>query len=180
MEFMRTKEIPASVLASHPNLGDLYRSSDGSRAFSHNSYNLSDKINALDWIRCADKQPLVDYVRRIIAIRRSHPLFRLRNAVEVVLSLTFLENEVPQQSGYPPVLAWVIDGCATVDTWMSVCLAVNPAPVCSSFTLPACFNGGSWHLVTDGESFPDESAIPPESGTRISIEAKALYLYAEF
>ena len=180
MEFMRTKEIPASLLASHPNLGDLYRTSDGTRAFSHNSYNLSDKINALDWVRCADKQSLVDYVRSLIAIRRAHPLFRLRNAQEVVLSLTFLENEAPHHGGYPPVLGWVIDGCATIDSWLSVCLAVNPAPVSASLTLPPCCNGGSWHLVTDGESFPEETAMPLESGVQVAIEAKALYLYAEF
>jgi len=179
MEFMRTKEIPSSVLSSHPNLGDLYRSSDGMRAFSHNSYNLSDKINALDWIRCADKHSLVDYVGRLIAIRRAHPLFRLRNAVEVVLSLAFIDCETPG-TGYPPVLAWVIDGCATVDSWLSACIAVNPAPVSAPFTLPPCSNGGHWHLVTDGESFPDESAKSLESLTRVSIEAKALYLYAEF
>ncbi len=80
MEFMRTKEIPSDLLASNPGLTDVYRSTDGKRAFSHNSYNLYDRINGLDWHRCADNRDTVEYVRQLIAVRKAHPLFRLRTA----------------------------------------------------------------------------------------------------
>ena len=178
MEFMRTKEIPASLLAANPGLGDLYRTADGQRAFSHNTYNLGDGINGLDWMRCAEKQSIVAYVRNLIAVRRNHPLFRLQSAPEVVLSVSFFEL-------CPQILCWVIDGCTTVDTWSSACIVVNTSSVPIQVQLPDCANGGLWHLVTDGEQFMEETALKEVDGGKAdsvgtAIAAKALYLYAEF
>ena len=187
MEFMRTKEIPAAALAKYPDLRDLYWTQDGKRAFSHNTYNLGDAINSLDWMRCAEKQSMVSYVRNLIAIRKKHPLFRLQRAPEVVLSISFLELD-------PEILCWVIDGCATVDTWSSVFVAVNTSSVPIQIRIPECDNGGTWHLMTDGVRFLDEAAeqtslsdsgaVPGSAdfaeGVRQTIAAKALYLYAEF
>jgi pullulanase len=192
MEFMRTKEISSSILAANPDLHDLYWTQDGKRAFSHNTYNLGDVINGLDWMRCSEKQNLVSYVHKLIEIRKKHPLFRLQSAPEVVLSISFFEL-------CPQVLCWVVDGCATVDSWSSVCVLVNTSSVPIRLRIPDCVNGGMWHLVTDGNYFMDDvsapaaafdpssvpaSAVPGaigngESGQQ-TIAAKALYLYAEF
>ncbi len=188
MEFMRTKEIPADLLVSNPRFTDVYWTADKIRAFSHNSYNLCDRINGLDWNCCAEKRDLVDYVRRLVAIRKAHPLFRLRTAAEVVSSLHFLESEpglpaiitTPPVPGpfAPPLLAWTIDGTSSGDSWKSVCIIVNPAPVAADFILPACTDSNRWHPVTDGDVFQEGEALLP--GTVTSIAPKALYLYAEF
>ena len=183
MEFMRTKEIPSDLLAMHPDLGDLFRTADGKRAFSHNSYNLADLINALDWRRCAEKRELVAYVRRLIALRREHPLFRLRTDSEVALSLAFVPEVARGETG-SSILAWVINAFATVDPWQSVFVVVNAGTTSVKVTLPRASGGGAWHLVTDGVYFaPDgkpasDAALPPDSV--VPIAAKALYLYAEF
>jgi len=198
MEFMRTKEIPSDVLDSVPDLYDLYRTKDGTRAFSHNTYNLCDRINALDWNRCADKQDLVEFVRALIAIRKAHPLFRLRTAAEVTSSLTFIEtipggdhqpgvghqpgsgrpHAVPPAHSQMSPLIWRIDSGLTVDTWQSVCLMVNPSVKAVSVKLPECVNGGSWHLVSDGDAVYAD--LPAVSGPDARLEPKALYLYADF
>jgi len=181
MEFMRTKEIPADLLAGGFDIGDLYWTVDRARAFSHNSYNLCDRINGLDWNRCVDKKDMVAYVRNLVAVRKAHPLFRLRTAAEVVSSLTFIEGG-PGASG-SSILAWRIDGAAAGDSWKSACVIVNPAHAAAEFSLPACTEGMRWHLVTDGDEFrAGESAVPGTgtSETVASIAPKALYLYAEF
>lgn len=175
MEFMRTKEIPADLLEKWPDLGDLSRTPDGKRAFSHNSYNLTDRINALDWNRCANQQELVGYVRALIAVRREHPVFRLRTEREVGDSLIFID--VPA-----PLLAWTIDGRASGDIWRSVCIVVNPGAAPVAMALPFCPNGGEWKLVTDGTTFMPVPmpASEPSSESLTIIAPKALYLYAEF
>jgi pullulanase len=197
MEFMRTKEIPGDLLAIHPDLHDLSWNADRTRAFSHNSYNLCDRINGLDWDRCADKRHIVEYVRRLIAVRKAHPLFCLRTAEEVSSYLTFIEGgSVPpdgdcrDDGARPALLAWKIDGSGSVDPWQGVCVIVNPSEDAALFTLPGYFTGGEWHLITDGEYFRSEvngghgAASRDESGVAagaaVSIAGKALYLYAEF
>lgn len=184
MEFMRTKEIPADILADNPDLPDLYWNAAHTRAFSHNSYNLCDRINGLDWERCADKQALVNWVRSLIAVRRAHPLFRLRTAAEVAASLSFIDSS----PSTPALLAWKIDGTGIADLWRSVCVIVNPSPEAAGFALPACAEGCAWRLITDGSRFFDgdghsgseRGPLPLPAGTTAVIDGKALYLYAEF
>lgn len=191
MEFMRTKEIPADILAKHPGLYDLYWTADRRRAFSHNTYNLSDRINALDWQRCAEKRSVVDYVRTLIRIRKDHPLFRLRTGAEVGSCIQFLEPAAEQllpmirpageqmhwtEKPGPSVLAWRIDAGTSLDSWRSACVIVNPSCEAVRFTLPECAEGARWHLVLDGEGGSGDAA----SGAEVSVAAKALYLYAEF
>ena len=194
MEFMRTKEIPSDIIASHPGMYDLYHIHG--RAFSHNSYNLCDRINALDWARCADKKHVVEYVRRLIALRLAHPLFRLRTAAEVASCLTFLDPPPPDSPGLPhsghpgsaghaghtgpPLLAWKIDGAPSGDSWAGVCVIVNPSRAALPFILPPEGSGASWHLVTDGAFFTDEKSEAKITDRTVSIAGKALYLYAEF
>ena len=208
MEFMRTKELPADLVAeaeaARASLPvDVVRVPSGSgpgsyRAFSHNSYNLSDRINALDWDRCAEKRPLVEYVRGLIALRRAHPLFRLATASEVALSLSFVA-EKPEALILAPsqLLAWMITGCATVDSWQSALVVCNVSSAPHPFALPPCPSGGLWRLAVDADgdtsmnargdastlgasNLPGDTSLGFPSGTEVTIEPKALYVYAEF
>lgn len=205
MEFMRTKEIPADMLLNHPHLYDLYWTSDKKRAFSHNSYNLSDVINRLDWERCAEKEHIVDYIRGLISIRRSHPLFRLQTTEEVSSAVTFIEptripsppalvsstishkgdiaggQNLDSNSTFPePLLVWTINGAPSGDTWKKVCIAVNPEADSQDLMLPECSGSGSWHLVADGETVNENSSVIFSAESKVSVPGKALYLYAEF
>ncbi|MBO9130384.1 type I pullulanase [Bacillus sp. 165] len=55
-----------------------------------NSYKSSTKINQLDWVRCAAFQEEVDYVRRLIALRKTEPAFRLQTADKIRQCLQFI------------------------------------------------------------------------------------------
>ncbi len=208
MEFLRTKEIPPSILAEHPDLYDLWRTSDKKRAFSHNTYNLGDAVNALDWSRRAEKDSVVEYTRGLIALRNPRPLFRLGTAEAVARSLSFLESasqpaphpaagngavsadsaagtsaESASCLAAPPILGWTIDGDAVQDAWKGVCVLVNPAEIPQIVALPSSFKGGPWRLVCDetGVLKGDSGArAGAEGGRLVTVPKKALYLYAEF
>lgn len=54
-----------------------------------NSYKSPIEVNWLDWERCAAHQHNVAYMRELIALRKSHPAFRLRTAEQIREHLCF-------------------------------------------------------------------------------------------
>lgn len=176
MEFMRTKEIPSDIMAEHSSaLCDVAWTHDKSRAFCHNSYTLCDRLNGLDWTRCADKQELVQYVRALIEVRKSHPLFLLETAEEVLHHVRFSDVAVRSAPLQPLPLAWILAGGKDLgDSWDRACIVVNPGFEDAWALLPASAPDMAWHPVLDarrpGDPSGRESVIPP----------KTLYLYAEF
>ncbi|AKG37944.1 type I pullulanase [Paenibacillus durus] len=54
-----------------------------------NSYNGPEDINWLDWQRCAAHQDDVEYMKKLIVLRKEHPAFRLRSAEEIRRGLFF-------------------------------------------------------------------------------------------
>lgn len=124
MEFGRTKKIPDDLVSEKDRFNDVASSFDGKSFYLRNSYNAPDAINALDWKRCAEKQNLVDYVRSLINLRKTHPAFRMEDASDVQKCLHFLDNE---KFGFPPeVLGWMLDGKKCGDTWKKIIIFANP------------------------------------------------------
>jgi type I pullulanase len=197
MEFMRTKEIPRDLFPaadSSPDAlpPDVFRVPSGNatgsfRAFSHNSYNLCDRVNALDWDRRARWDSLVEYARGLIALRKGHPVFRLRTGEAVARLLSFLGESgdggesVGSGVRYPEtVLAWTIRGDGTGDSWKAALMLCNVSALPVTLALPASPSGKPWRLVSDGERvFPDGERGLVERPS-VPIAAKALYVYADF
>ncbi len=59
----------------------------------HNSYNLSDAINQIDWNRKADYLNHFQFIKQLIQFRKEHPSLTLPNAGSVRKSLNFLDSE---------------------------------------------------------------------------------------
>ncbi len=198
MEFMRTKEIHPGLFPgddSSPDAlpPDAFSVPSGNvtgsfRAFSHNSYNLCDRVNALDWERCARWAQLVDYARGLVALRKEHPVFRLRTGEAVARLLSFLGESgadgatvVASDLRYPAtVLAWTIRGDGTGDSWMAALMIGNVSALPVTLALPASPSGIPWRLVSDGERVFPDGAREPIASPSVTIAAKALYVYADF
>jgi pullulanase len=106
-----------------------------------NSYNAPDDINEVDWSLKEKNHDLFNYTRDIIALRKAHPVFRIRSKEQIAAWLKF------QDTGNPDTLMYVLDG-STVDgeSWKQVCVLVNAADFISAdFTLPP----GIWHVAFD-------------------------------
>jgi pullulanase len=55
----------------------------------HNSYNLPDAVNQIDWVLKKRRAKLYEYYRGLIALRKAHPAFRLRTRSEVEYRVWF-------------------------------------------------------------------------------------------
>ena len=86
---------------------------------SHNSYNQPDSVNQIDWSRKATYAPVYNFYRRLIALRRAHPAFRLPTAELIQQHLEFLPNL------RPGIIAYQLKDHAGGDTWGNITVIFN-------------------------------------------------------
>ncbi len=107
----------------------------------HNSYNAPDEINQVDWSLKQKNHDLFTYVRDLIAIRRSHPAFRIRVKEQIAAWLTF--HPTPDHH----TLMCTIDAAkVTGETWSQICVVVNAA---DSENMDIGLPPGPWHVALD-------------------------------
>jgi len=111
--------------------------------FGHeNSYNAPDNVNQVDWSLKQKNFDLFTYTRDLIALRKAHPVFRLRAKEQIAAWLTFHDQPNPGS------LLFTIDpdGGLPGEPWRHVCVIANSADNLSyDFALPA----GPWHVALD-------------------------------
>jgi pullulanase len=90
-----------------------------------NSYKSGDEINLIDWSRKALFSYVTDYFRKLIAIRKKHPAFRMTKTEQIQKHLTFSKHYMPG------VVAYEISGFANGDSWqhIQVIFNNNPSPI---------------------------------------------------
>ncbi len=85
----------------------------------HNSFESPDSINQLDWSH-KDKYPQVfNYYKRLIALRRNHPAFRLGETSLVKKHLEFLDTDTDC------VVAFMLKNHAGGDSWNDIIVILN-------------------------------------------------------
>ena len=138
---MAMQKLALGVVLTSQGVPFLHGGSDFARTKQgeHNSYNLGDEINALDWQRKAEFADLNAYVAGLIKLRREHAAFRMASAEQVREHLTVLAEQ--------PVIAYRLDGDAVGDAWSEIVVAFNGTDQPQTWTLPE----GQWSQVADGE-----------------------------
>jgi len=172
-EFLRSKEIPQGwlddiLVGKMEVLPDLDWSPDGDRAFSRNSYDLSDEVNAIDWELALTQRDSVEWLRSLIALRRSHPVFRLRNGRDVRRRLRFLECD-------PGIVAWTIEGGMRGETWGEVLVILSADGPLRALTLPG---RDPWQPIIWKGNFAEQEAVTLGAGARIEVLPRNLSLLA--
>ena len=111
----------------------------------HNSYNLPDSINQIDWNWKIKNANVVDYYKNLIALRKSHPAFRMTSANDVRNNLEFktIENGL---------VSYQISNHANSDTWKNILVIYNAKTKPFDYTLD-----GSWQLAVIGDDFHCEN-----------------------
>jgi pullulanase len=106
-----------------------------------NSYNAPDSINQVDWSLKQKNADLYNYTRDIIALRKAHPVFRIRSKEQIAAWLKFPDT------GNPDTLMYTLDGSALDgESWKQVCVLVNAADsISTDVKLPP----GQWHVAFD-------------------------------
>ena len=106
-----------------------------------NSYNVPDRINEVDWSLKKKNYDLFTYTRDLIALRKAHPVFRLRAKEQIAAWLKFHDT-----NNTGTVMFTLDPGRLPGETWKHVCVIANSADTISSdFALPA----GPWHVALD-------------------------------
>ncbi|MEI7528299.1 MAG: type I pullulanase [Elusimicrobiota bacterium] len=128
-----------------------------------NSYNLPDEINRLDWTRKKEQFPVFEYYRDLIALRRAHPVFRMKTAAQVRENLKFYSELDPAPAVEPPAIAYVLYGDRAGDSWSRAVVLINPLKEPKKFALP----GGAWRqgfgekgLVKSGTEITESFEVP--------------------
>lgn len=104
----------------------------------HNSYNLPDSVNRLDWTRKREHLDVFRFYKDLIALRKAHPAFRMKTEAAVRENLKFYEElNLPVES---PAIAYVLDGAKAGDVWKRIVVLINPEKQARAFALPE----GSW------------------------------------
>ena len=115
---------------------------------AHNSYNLPDSINQIDWNWKVENSDVFEYYKGLIALRKNHPAFRMTNVEDVIGHLKFKESS----SG---VVAYEIRNNANEDTWKNILVIYNAKSEPLIYGLD-----GTWRLAVKGNDFNLKKGSP--------------------
>ena len=114
-----------------------------------NSYNLPDSINEIDWSRKLKYNNVFNYYKGLIALRKSHPAFRMTSTKMIQQHLKFIETADPL------LVIYQLSNYANNDSWKDIILLLNGEAKSKNLTLPA----GKWTLVADGNIINEKSLM---------------------
>jgi pullulanase len=120
-----------------------------SKGGNNNSYESPDSVNQVDWALKREHLDLFNYVREIIALRKAHPMFRLRTRPQVQSRVHFIDT--PEKG----TLMFTINGEGVPgETWKRVCVVLNSADEADiQVGLPT----GDWTIAVDERGATSEA-----------------------
>lgn len=130
-----------------------------------NSYNSPDSINLMDWSLKSSNREVVEYVRALIRMRKSHPAFRMKNASAIASNIHFLADMPPGSVGY------MINGAAVKDSWKKILVIFNGKAAQQEINLPP----GNWKAAVDGNELT--AATSTVTGTLRPKDYRAYVFY---
>lgn len=98
-----------------------------------NSYNAGDSVNAIQWSLKKQNSDVVNYVERLISMRKEHPAFRMTTAQQVAQNILF-------ENAPAGTIVYSINGEAMQDKWKKILVAFNGTGEEKEISLP----GGDW------------------------------------
>lgn len=129
-----------------------------SKKLVHNSFESPDSINQINWMNKSLYYDLFDYYKKLIALRKNHPAFRMTTTESIQSGLRFVEN-LPEN-----VIAYTLDGKSAGDVWNEIFVAFNGNGSPCEISIP----DGTWTIICrDGRI--DESGLGRISGTKMNI-----------
>ena len=136
-----------------------------SKGGNGNSYNSSDAVNSLKWSTLPTNIAVNNYYKGLIALRTSHPAFRLTTAAAIKSNLTFL----PTLDG---VVAYSLDGAKSKDSWKKIVVAFNATTTTQSVLLPT---SGTWKIVVSGGS-AGTKVLSTTKGSQVKVPAQTTFV----
>ncbi|GAB3530038.1 type I pullulanase [Pontibacter brevis] len=125
----------------------------------HNSYNLPDEINQINWNWKTKQEDVFTYYKQLVSLRRAHPAFSMPTAEMVYKHLEFVETA-------PGLVVFLLKGNANNDSWKNIMVYYNANKSAVRLTVK-----GEWHIAVKGrtidptgaEKVRQEVEVPPIS-----------------
>jgi pullulanase len=128
---------------------------------AENSFNLPDSINRIDWSRKARYSDVFNYYKGLIALRKSHPAFKLPTQDLIQKHLQFLDTNESN------LVAYLLKDNAGGDAWKDILVIFNGNSTAKSVSVPQ----GNWTLAVDGQTVnPD--GIRQMNTSAVSVPAR--------
>ncbi len=137
---------------------DMMRSKKG----EHNSYNLPDEINQIDWSLKSKYYNVFNYHKGLISLRKAHPAFSMVQAEEIRRNIVF--HPCPDW-----VIAFSISNYANNDSWKTIFVVYNTGIGPETLNLP---QEGLWHVVVD-ENTAGIAPISSFTGNSVEVAARS-------
>ncbi len=138
-----------------------------SKGGEHNSFNKPDSVNQINWDWKHTNRELLGYYKDLIALRKSHPAFRMQKNTMVQKHLFFLPEDDPQ------IIAYHLKDNANQDSWQQIIVIFNGSDVTKKLTLPK----GTWKAALQDYKFNAKGKAI--SGTADLAPYSAMILYQE-
>ncbi len=128
----------------------------------HNSYDKPDSVNMIRWRDKAEHFDVYEYYQGLIALRRSHPMFRLEIADEARRAVNFLDDQLglPVPHG---CIAYLLEDVTRRDEWSRALVLLNANPRTVELTIPE----GKWQVYGDGR---EVSTVPLKISSKFVID----------
>jgi pullulanase len=130
----------------------------------HNSYNLPDSINQINWNWKVQNKEVFQYYKNLISLRKAHPAFYMKSAKDVVSHLKFQTIE-------DGIVSYIIKGNANEDSWENILVIYNANNKTINHKIK-----GTWQEAVSGDTFD----LKGERTLKNNIEIPALSMYIAF
>ena len=133
----------------------------------HNSYKSPDSINAIDWNLKKQNREQFDYYRNLIALRKSHPAFRMTTAEDIAKHIVF--DKVTADN----LVSYTIKDNANGDSWKEIKVVFNGSDKAQIVKVPK----GNWTIVAmDGRI--DKDGLGQSKGGKVTAAPQAALILA--
>ncbi|MEP4882908.1 type I pullulanase [Maribacter dokdonensis] len=139
---------------------EMLRSKNG----EHNSYNLPDSINQINWNWKIEYKKVFKYYKNLIRLRKEHPAFHMANAKEV-------REKVKFQQTNDSLVSFIIDHNANNDNWQKILVIYNASNKKIDYKIE-----GVWHKAVSGSTFDFEGL----QLVKDTFQVPALSMYVAF
>ncbi len=130
----------------------------------HNSYNLPDSINQINWNWKTQHKKVFEYYKNLISLRKAHPAFYMKSATDVINHLKF-------QTVKDGIVSYIIKDNANEDSWKNILVIYNANNKTINHKIK-----GTWHEAVSGNTFD----LKGERTLKNNIEVPALSMYIAF
>jgi len=130
-----------------------------------NSYKSPDEINEINWLNKDKNIDVFNYYKSFIALRKSHPAFRMPTNALIQEHLQFSEID---EAG---IISYQLINNANGDKWKNIYVIFNGNKESKSIVLPA----GKWTLVAN-ENGINEKGITTITDNKINVAGISAYI----